>query len=326
MQTHNPQIQTLVPVVLLVFDGVTMLDVSGPMDVLHQAGRLGSGYDLHLVSPSGGTVRSSSGLAIADTSSAQRVPRPHTLIVAGGDRLADRGLPRDLVRTAGELATRATRVASVCTGAFVLAELGLLDGRRATTHWRHADQLAKRYPKVRVEPDSIHMHDGRFVTSAGITAGIDLALALVEADQGADVARTIARELVFFMRRPGGQAQFSALPVVPTHDDRLLEVMDVVLADPAGAHDLTSLARSAALSTRHLARLFRNEVGTTPARWVERVRLESAQRLLLEGYSVTQAAQRSGLGSDETLRRAFERHLGTTPTAYRRRFATTAPD
>jgi len=238
--------------------------------------------------------------------------------------LAEQPPDGDLLAAAALLAGRAQRVASVCSGAFVLAELGLLDGRRATTHWRHAETFARRYPRVKVEPDALHIRDGRYLTSAGISAGIDLALALVEDDHGADAAREAARELVVFMQRPGGQSQFStALQTPPARGDLLGRLIASVLADPAADHSLPAMAASAAVSTRHLTRLFQTELNTTPARWVERVRLDRAQQLLLDGHSVTVAARRSGLGSDETLRRAFARHLATTPTEYRRRFATT---
>ncbi|MER5515796.1 GlxA family transcriptional regulator [Streptomyces sp. NPDC002763] len=309
----------------VVFEGVTMLDVSGPSEVLHQAGRLADPYELVLVSPKGGTVTTSAGLALTGTVRAADTGPVDTVLVAGGDRLAERPIEDELLATARELTERARRVASVCTGAFVLGELGLLDGRRATTHWRHAATFARRYPRVRVEPDAIHIRDGRYVTSAGISAGIDLTLALVEDDHGAGVARDIARELVVFMQRPGGQSQFStAITTPPARNDLLRTLIASVLADPTADHSLPALATSAAVSPRHLTRLFRAELGTTPARWVERVRLDRAQQLLLEGHSVTSAAQHSGLGTDETLRRAFARHLGTTPTHYRRRFATTS--
>ncbi|MGW7243491.1 GlxA family transcriptional regulator [Streptomyces sp. NPDC054804] len=308
----------------VVFDGVTMLDVSGPSEVLHQAGRLADPYELVLVSPEGGTVTTSAGPALTGTVPAADAGPLDTLLVAGGDRLAERPIEEELLATARELIGEAHRVASVCTGAFVLGELGLLDGRRATTHWRHAATFARRYPRVRVEPDAIHVRDGRYVTSAGISAGIDLALALVEDDHGAGVARDIARELVVFMQRPGGQSQFStAITTPPARGDLLRTLVASVLADPTADHSLPALAASAAVSARHLTRLFRAELGTTPARWVERVRLDRAQQLLLEGHSVTSAALHSGLGTDETLRRAFARHLGTTPTHYRSRFATT---
>ncbi|MFJ3779473.1 GlxA family transcriptional regulator [Streptomyces sp. NPDC090075] len=308
----------------VVFEGVTMLDVSGPSEVLHQAGRLAAPYELVLVSPTGGTVTTSAGPALTGTVRAADAGPVDTVLVAGGDRLAERPIEDGLLAAARDLTEGARRVASVCTGAFVLGELGLLDGRRATTHWRHAAVFARRYPRVRVEPDAIHVRDGRYVTSAGISAGIDLALALVEDDHGADVARDIARELVVFLQRPGGQSQFStAVTTPPARTEPLRTLIASVLADPAADHSLPALAASAAVSTRHLTRLFTAELGTTPARWVERVRLDRAQQLLLEGHSVTAAARHSGLGTDETLRRAFARHLGTTPTHYRRRFATT---
>ncbi|MBK3562775.1 GlxA family transcriptional regulator [Streptomyces sp. MBT62] len=308
----------------IVFDGVTMLDVSGPAEVLHQSGKLGHPYELVLVSPHGGPVTTANGLVLTGTVTAADAGPVDTVVVAGGDLLAQHPAEEGLLSTTRALTDRAARVTSVCTGAFVLAELGLLDGRSATTHWRQAGTLARRYPLVRVEPDAIHVRDGRFITSAGITAGIDLALALVEDDHGAAVARDVARELVVFMQRPGGQSQFSAATTTPPpRTDPLRSLIASVLADPAADHSLPAMAATAAVSTRHLTRLFRTELGTTPARWVERVRLDRAQHLLLEGHSVTSAAHHSGLGTDETLRRAFARHLDTTPTHYRSRFAST---
>jgi transcriptional regulator GlxA family with amidase domain len=321
---HEPQIRTQ-RVAFVVYDGVTLLDVSGPLEVLHQANRGGPRYDPVLVSPRGGNVTASSGLALADTLSPTEAGPVDTVVIAGADHLAEQ-VPDELLAAVDVLTERAGRVASVCTGAFVLAALGLVDGRRVTTHWRHAETLARRYPEVHVEPDALHISDGRYVTSAGISAGIDLALALVEADHGADAARSVARELVVFLQRPGGQSQFStAMATPPARSDPLRAVTETVVADPAADHSLPALAASAAVSPRHLTRLFQNEFQTTPGRWVERVRLDRAQQLLLDGHSITSAARLSGLGSDETLRRAFARHLGTTPTEYRRRFvATTA--
>ncbi|SEG40601.1 Transcriptional regulator GlxA family, contains an amidase domain and an AraC-type DNA-binding HTH domain [Saccharopolyspora kobensis] len=311
-------------VAVVVFDGVTALDVSGPSEVLHQAGRLGHPCELLLVSPRGGQVATSSGPVLAGAIAAADAGPVDTVVVAGGDRLVEQPPDDDLLEAVRALAVRARRVASVCTGAFVLAELGLLDGRRATTHWRHAAALARRYPRLRVEPDAIHIRDGRYLTSAGISAGIDLALSLVEDDHGPEVARAVAREMVVFMQRPGGQSQFSTAISTPRARNELLrEVLASVVADPAADHSLPAMAAAAAVSTRHLTRLFNAELGTTPARWVERVRLDRAQQLLLDGHSVTSAASRSGLGTDESLRRAFARHLGTTPTHYRRRFAST---
>ncbi|MFG1816141.1 GlxA family transcriptional regulator [Kribbella sp. NPDC049174] len=320
--THEPQIRTH-RVALVVYDDVTLLDVSGPLEVLHQANRDGRLYAPVLVSPHGGEVTTSSGPTLAGTVAAADAGPFDTVLVAGADHLVER-VPDELLAAVGGLADRAERVASVCTGAFVLATLGVLDGRRATTHWRHAQALARRYPAVEVEPDALHIKDGKYVTSAGISAGIDLTLALVETDHGADVAREIARELVVFMQRPGGQSQFStAMATPPVRTDPLRAVTATVVADPAADHSLSALAAYAALSPRHLTRLFQSELHTTPGRWVERVRLDRAQQLLLDGHSITTAARLSGLGSDETLRRAFARHLNTTPTNYLRRFRAT---
>ncbi|MFI7066390.1 GlxA family transcriptional regulator [Kribbella sp. NPDC050124] len=319
---HEPQIRTR-RIALVAFDDVTLLDVSGPLEVLHQANRGGRRYDPVLVSPRGGGVPTSSGVTLAGTIAAAEAGPFDTVLIAGADHLVDR-VPDELLMAVGALADRADRVASVCTGAFVLAALGLLDGCRATTHWRHAQALARRYPAVQVEPDALHIASGKYVTSAGISAGIDLTLALVEADHGAEVAREIARELVVFMQRPGGQSQFSAaLATPPVRSDPLRAVTATVVADPAADHSLSAMAASAALSPRHLTRLFQSELQTTPGRWVERVRLDRAQQLLLDGHSITAAARLSGLGSDETLRRAFARHLNTTPSTYLRRFRAT---
>jgi transcriptional regulator GlxA family with amidase domain len=309
---------------IVVFDGMTLLDASGPAEVFHLADPAGERYELVFVSAYGGTVRSSSGIAMADTIAAADTGAFDTVLVAGGQRLVDSPIEDSLVEAVEALSAQASRVASVCTGAFVLAELGFLDGRRATTHWRHAHTLAARYPRIRVEPDVIHLRDGRFLTSAGISAGIDLALTIVEDDLGADTARTVARELVMFMQRPGGQTQFStALSQPPARDGALRELMETIIANPAVEHTVSSMAAALGVSARHLNRMFHTQTGTTPARWVEQVRVDAARALILEGHPITRVAQRTGFGTDETLRRAFARHLGTTPTAFRDRFATT---
>lgn len=315
----------------MVYDGVTLLDVTGPLEVLHQAnqvpagpdGRSGSSavrYESVLVSASGGQVTTASGVVLAGVVRAEEAGVVDTVVVAGSDGLVH-AIPDEVLQVTAMLAQEADRVASVCSGAFVLAALGMLDGRRATTHWRHAAAMARQYPRIQLVPDALHVTDGRYLTSAGISAGIDLTLALVEADHGAGTARAVARELVVFMQRPGGQSQFSTAMATPAaRTDPLRAIADTVVADPAADHSLPSLAAAAAVSPRHLTRLFQSEFNTTPARWVERVRLDRAQQLLLDGHSITTAARLSGLGSDETLRRAFARHLGTTPTEYRRRF------
>lgn len=307
---------------VLVFDQVTLLDVTGPVEVLHTAD-VDPRYESVLISARGGLVASSAHIALA-TTAVGAVGAVDTLIVPGAGSFADAPIDAEILRATATLAATATRVAAVCTGAFVLAELGLLDGCRATTHWRQAAVLARRYPRIEVVPDALHVRDGRYLTSAGISAGIDMALALVEHDHGPDVARAIARELVVFLQRPGGQSQFSAAVATPRpRTEALRGALDAVLADPAADHSIDTIAAAVAVSTRQLTRLFHAELGTTPARWIERARLDRAKQLLLEGHTITAAARHSGLGSDETLRRAFARHLGVTPTDFKRRFTTT---
>lgn len=310
---------------VLVFPGVTLLDVAGPTEAFTEANRYGARYSIILVSVDGGPVRSSTGLEFSADLAVAGAGDLETLLVPGSDAVAERPVDPPLAAATAQLAARAERVASVCTGAFVLAAAGLLDGRRATTHWRHAAALQRRYARVRVEPDAIFVADGPVVTSAGITAGIDLTLALIEHDHGAALARDVARSLVMFLQRPGGQSQFSVPARTPRPDSDLLRrVIDSITADPAGSHTVPELAAAAGTSTRHLGRLFRGQLGTTPARYVEQVRLERARMLLDSGYSVTSAAQHSGFGSDENLRRTFSHYLKIAPTAYQHRFTTTA--
>ncbi len=315
---HSPDaFPTEKDVGIVAFPGVTMLDVAGPAEVFSRAG----GYRLHYLSPAGGTVRSSSGLAVADTLALRDAPGVDTLVVAGADdldSLPDVGEHRtELLRLIGP----ARRVASVCTGSFILAELGLLDGRKATTHWREIGNLARRFPRVEVAEDVVFVRDGRVFTSGGVTTGIDLALALVEDDLGPEKARDVARDMIVFMRRTGGQPQFSeAVHLSTVHNESLRRAMTEVVDRPAGRHTLQTLASSAHLSTRHLTRLVQAETGKTPARWIEQVRLNAARRLLSANYSVADAAELSGFGSDETMRRVFRKHLDVTPTEYRDRF------
>lgn len=305
----------------LVFDGVTMLDVSGPAEVFSRA----PGYSLTLFSPHGGDITTAAGLQVGGTTRATAEAGPlDTVIIAGADDLPYHPFDPALLEAASALAGSARRVASVCSGAFILAELGLLDGRRATTHWRDARDLARRYPRVHVEPDTLHVHDGRFITSAGITSGIDLSLSLVEEDLDAATARRIAQDMVVFMHRPGGQSQFASTPNVPVVESPILQsVMALIDADPTGPHTVAGLASAARVSTRHLARLFQEELGTTPGRWLEQLRLGEAQRLILDGHTITAAAAGSGFSSDESLRRAFLRRLRTTPSEYKARFSST---
>jgi transcriptional regulator GlxA family with amidase domain len=312
-------------VVLVAFDGVQMLDVVGPADVLDAATRLlggKGGYGITIASADGQPVRGSAGLRLAaDVALGQVRSRGVDTVIVGGGLQIDRVLadPR-LVPGLRRVADGARRTCSVCTGAFLLAEAGLLEGRAATTHWAFCAELARRHPETRVEPDRIFVRDGRVATSAGLTAGMDLALALVEEDHGAEVARTVARWTVMFLQRPGGQSQFSERLALPAGvDSPVREALDTIVADPTGDHRLPQLARRASLSERHLRRLFAEQTGTTPARFTERVRVEAA-RELLEGSGAPVGEVAGRCGSAETMRRAFLRVLGVGPAEYRGRF------
>ncbi|WP_330327570.1 GlxA family transcriptional regulator [Streptomyces pseudovenezuelae] len=310
-------------VAILVYDGVKLLDVAGPAEVFGEANLLGAAYRIALLSTTGADVTSSIGMRIAVDGSAADQADPDTLLVPGGDIYPRTAVTRDLAEATGDLAARAGRVASVCSGAFVLGATGLLDGRRATTHWKIAGELATRHPKARIEPDAIYVRDGTMYTSAGVTAGIDLALALVEADHGPDISREVARSLVVYLQRAGGQSQFSApLQGSPPRSPALRRVVDLVTADPAGDYSLAALAGRLNVSTRHLTRLFREELGTTPARYVESIRFDIAKSLLDQRHTATQAASLAGFPSYESLRRVFARELSISPAAYQRRFAT----
>lgn len=245
-----------------------------------------------------------------------------TLIVVGGPGVQTHREDAALVRGLARLAGRARRVASVCTGAWLLAEAGLLDGRRATTHWAACDDLAARFPEVRLEADRLFVEDGPVWTSAGVTAGMDLALAFVERDLGRDVALATARWLVMFVQRSGGQSQFSAqLSAQLAERDVLRELQAWIAEHPEADLSVPTLARRAAMSPRHFARVFRAQVGQTPAEYVERTRVEVARRLLERtGLDLGEVAAACGLVSPPRLRRAFVRQLGVAPSDYRARF------
>ncbi|MFB0620651.1 GlxA family transcriptional regulator [Streptomyces sp. AGS-58] len=311
-------------VLLTVFDGLQSLDVTGPVEVFAGAERHTPGsYRIRTASPDGGPVRTSSGLTLVPDGSLTDAADPHTLLVPGGAGTRDPD-PR-LVEWLRVHGPRATRLVSVCTGAVPLARAGLLDGRRVTTHWAYCDKLARDHPAVHVDPDPIFVRDGNVATSAGVTAGIDLALALVEEDLGREAALTVARHLVVFLRRPGNQAQFSAqLAVQTARRDPLRDIQQWITEHPEADLGVEALAARAALSPRHFARAFRAETGMTPGRYVDRVRLEHARRLLEDtSDGIERVARASGHGTPEAMRRAFLRALGTSPAEYRRRFRPT---
>lgn len=308
-------------VTFVIFDGYESLDLAGPFEVFGEAG-----YELSIVAPKAGLVRSSKGLSVhAELSVRTADPgRTGTVVIAGGSGVLTARYDRRLIDWVSTAAGSAARVASVCSGAFLLAEAGLLDGRRVTTHWRAAGQLAREYPALTVDADPIYIQDGRIWTSAGITAGMDMALALIEADLGSQAALDVARELNLFLRRPGSQSQFS-VPLWSRQpaSDALRRVVDAIHADPGGRHGIAELADLAGLSPRHLQRRFTHEIGLPPAAYVERVRIEAAQRDLSERDDpVETIARRYGFGTAETLRRTFHRLVGVAPSDYRARFRT----
>ena len=312
------------PIVFVGFDDVQALDVTGPWEVFNTAGLIvGRAPELRLLTPGGREVRANSGLRMAaDGDIAGYDGDVGTLVVPGGLGVRDAIRDPGLVAAVGALAGRARRVAGVCTGAFLLAEAGLLDGRRATTHWASCDRLAEGYPEVAVESDPIFVRDGDVFTSAGVTAGMDLALALAEEDHGPGPALQAARMLVVYARRPGGQAQFSVqLSHQMAEREPIRELQGWIADNLESDLSVGELAGRVHLSERQFARVFRREVGTSPADYVERLRVERARSILETGRAPLDAvAARCGFAGAEVMRRAFQRRLGTSPREYRDRF------
>ncbi|MCG5219196.1 GlxA family transcriptional regulator [Streptosporangium sp. KLBMP 9127] len=315
-------------VVIALYDDIQLLDVAGPVDVFDTVGKItGRGaYRVVTASLGGRDVITSSRVRIGVTADLARIAEPpHTLLVVGGWGAEAAARDEELLGHLRRLADGAQRVASVCTGAFLLGAVGLLDGRRATTHWSRCAQLAESYPNTRVEPDAIFVRDGRIMTAAGVTSGIDLALALVEEDHDADLARAVGKALVVFLRRPGGQSQFSAWTQVRrVGDNTLRDLLDHIAANLTDDLSVPAMARRAGMSERHFARKFTRAVGTSPGRYVERARVEAARALLESGAdSVETVARHCGFGTSETMRRMFLREIGVPPGAYRDRFHAT---
>jgi transcriptional regulator GlxA family with amidase domain len=310
-------------VVIVAFPGIQPLDVVGPAEVFRTAAALQPGtYSVEVVAAERGTLPSTSVGLFADHAFRNSRGAIDTLVVPGGPGSREAARDHTTVSWVRAAAARSRRVCSVCTGAFVLAEAGLLGGRRATTHWASCDRLAERYTDVTVEPDPIFVRDGNVYTSAGVTAGMDLALALVEEDLGRKVALEVARWLVVFVKRPGGQSQFSAQLAAQTADrEPLRDLQEWIAGNLDGDLSVPALAERAHMSERNFARAFRRELGLTPAAYVEVARVEAA-RMALEstGTPVEVVARQAGFGTVETMRRAFHRRLGVGPADYRARF------
>ena len=311
-------------VVFVAFDRLQALDLVGPVEVFSLASRLfGEPYSIEVVAPGGAELSTSSGLRLVPHGSLAGCRGAiDTLVVVGGEGVVGALEDEALVRWVGRAAGRTRRVASVCNGAFVLAAAGLLADRRATTHWAACAALKQRHPDVALEPDSIFVKDGDVYTSAGVTAGMDLSLALVEEDLGRKAALEVARWLVLFLKRPGGQSQFSAQLAAQVAEREPLRDLQAWIADHLDADlSVPALAERACMSPRNFARAFRREVGMTPAAYVEAARVEAA-RIALDGTQepIDAVARRCGFGTIETMRRAFHRRLGVGPGGYRDRF------
>jgi transcriptional regulator GlxA family with amidase domain len=313
---------------VLAYPSVQLLDVTGPLQVFvsandHVAQSGGTpAYILRVVAKEEGSVTTSAGVGIATRPLPRGGTPPDTLVIAGGPGVDAASADVVLVDWVRARAKKARRVASVCTGAFLLGASGALDGRRAVTHWSYCAELARRFPAVRVESDPIFVRDGSVWSSAGVTAGIDLALALVEEDLGRTAALAVARYLVVFLKRPGGQAQFSEALSLQSAEDEFGSLHEWIGRHLADELSLAMLADRAGMSERSFSRHYAEAIGVTPARAIERLRVEAARRLLSETrLPVKRISQRCGFGSEETMRRSFLRVLAATPNDYRARFS-----
>jgi len=311
-------------VAVLIFDGVKMLDFAGPAEVFVEANQSLSAYDVVLLSPDGGEVTTSIGARVSVHGAAEGAGRFDTVVIPGSELPPATFVTPAVLASARYLAANTRRLTSICSGAFVLAKLGLLDGRRATTHWKFTKDLARRFPQIRVEPDSIFVRDRNIYTSAGVAAGVDLALALVEEDHGTATARSVAQSLLVYMQRAGGQSQFSASLNAPIPRSPLVRaVADLIWADPSQPYTVQELAERARVSVRHLTRLFRADLESSPAEYVAFVRFAVAREKLDAGHTVTETATAAGYGSHEAMRRAFVARLGISPKKYQQRFRST---
>jgi transcriptional regulator GlxA family with amidase domain len=308
-------------VVVVGYDGAELVDIAAVTSVLALANRLGAdpAYHCVLASVSGEDIACDSGLSLRAQARLSAVPQADTVVVSGGLGHVRAATDPTLVRQVRRLAQGATRVGSVCTGSTVLAAAGLLRGKRATTHWRYAKQFAAAFPGVQVDPAPIFIRDGRIATSGGVTASLDLTLAFVEEDHGAELARWVAMGMVTYLQRPGNQAQMSVFVASPHPDDALVRrALDRVIADPGADHSTSALAREVGVSPRQLHRLFVQHLTETPGAAVRRIRLEAAGRLIVTTeLTMSQIAGRTGFATAETLRQAFVGRYGVTPRDFR---------
>lgn len=300
-----------------------LLDVAGPVAAFEAANEIATaGYHIELVSLAGGAVASSSGIALASAGLAD-CPRlsqtGDTLFTVGGHGINAASENAELLGYLKHQASASGRLASICSGTFLYAAAGLLQGKTVTTHWKRSNDFRRRFPEVHLEADRIYINDGNFWSSAGITAGIDLALALIASDLGEQIARQVARQLVVYYRRPGGQSQYSALLELSDAQGRFGELLDYIRNHLDQPFTVEDLAARACMSARHFARAFTAETGSTPAKAVERLRIEAAASALENGVSVQTVAKQCGFASPETLRRAFLRWRGMPPSAAMRR-------
>lgn len=318
---------TIKKVAIVIYEGVQALDVAGPADVFAEASRILQGacrYQVQVIAASREPVRASSGMLLsADMDFAMANGESFDILLVAGSpdllRMHQDGLLTDWVR---EAAPRTGIYGAICTGAFVLGHAGLLDGRRVTTHWQHSRQLAREFPLARVEADAIHVQDGPLVTSAGVTAGIDLALALVSQEHGAELATEVAKQLVVVVQRMGGQSQFSPFLAVPQDSSSAVSQIQMLVMENLGAqHSLHSLAEAVGMSPRSLSRHFQREAGITPHEFVQRARIDAARKLLeASSKPLKTIAFECGFGSSDRMRLVFSERLGITPAQYRASF------
>ena len=321
-------------IAIILHEGADLLDIAGPAGVFHCAGRhfvlIGASgrvtYQLDYLSPDGGLCRTRQELPVGSRPLSEADPADYDTVIVVGGLVGDRDCPASLIDWLCRCHGVVRRIGSVCVGAFILARAGLLDGRRAATHWEDCGDLAARFPRVEVDPDAIFVEDRGIWTGAGVTAGIDMALAMVEQDHGHDLALLVARRQVVFLKRPGGQSQFSSHLECKKQEGPLAPLLQWIVENPAEDLRVEALAERANMSLRSFHRWFDSATGMSPAEWVEGARLEVAKRLLEQtGKRLDQVARESGFGGYERMRRTFARRLGIAPSDYRERFSRPLP-